>query len=301
MHLSPIVLFAYNRPDHLLNTLNSLKENDLADQSALYIFCDGPKGNATIEQLDNIEQVRIVAKSDQWCKEVNIIERIENLGLARSIITGVTEIINKYGRVVVLEDDIVTTPGFLTYMNQALDIYQDEPKVMHVAGYFYPLNLNVKSDTFFLPLGTCWGWATWKESWKKFNHSSENLLEQIMTLPKKEQNRFDFQNNSLRLLRKTALGERESWAIRWYASIFLAQGLGLHPKLSLVENIGFDGSGSNYFSYTKKNTTLTNKLNIDKIQITNLELVEKSLRSYFLWQRITSAPFYYLNKLMCIN
>ena len=146
--LAPIVLFVYNRPWHTEQTLNALMQNELADQSVLYIYADGPKENATEEQLKKIEEVRHVIRTKKWCKEVHIIESEKNKGLADSIINGVTEIVNKYGKVIVLEDDIVTSKGFLKYMNEALELYKEEDKVYHISGYMFPVKGNCLKPFF---------------------------------------------------------------------------------------------------------------------------------------------------------
>ncbi len=297
MTLAPIVLFAFNRPDHLLLTLEALQSNKLADESKLYIYCDGPKPHFTNTDIDKINQVRDVAKKEKWCKEIVVIERDRNYGLAESVVAGVTEVVQKYGQVIVLEDDIVTSPGFLTYMNDALRIYSKEERVMHVAGYFYPISVTPEHHSFFLPLGTCWGWATWADAWNKYNHSAKELLSTITALPQSKQKQFDNQNNSIRLLKRASTGQSDSWAIRWYASIFLADGLGLHPYKSLIRNIGFDGSGTNYFSLNKIQSQTIAKLDIDYTPINKATKIEKALKSYFFWERVKSAPFYYINML----
>ena len=136
--LAPIIVFCYNRPDHLEQTLESLSCNELADQSILYIYCDGPKSDASDEMRQKIADVRLVARKRQWCKEVHVVEREENVGLMNNIVGAVTEIVNQYGRVIVLEDDMLTSPGTLRYFNDALELYKDEDKVMHIVSYMFP-------------------------------------------------------------------------------------------------------------------------------------------------------------------
>lgn len=147
--LAPIVLFTYNRPHHTQKTLQALMQNELADKSVLYIYCDGAKEHATETDKTNITEVRKVVRSKQWCKEVHIIEAEKNKGLAKSIISAVTEIVGKYGKIIVLEDDIITSKGFLRYMNDALSIYQTQDKVMHVSAYMYPHKERLPETFFF--------------------------------------------------------------------------------------------------------------------------------------------------------
>ncbi len=243
--LSPIILFLYNRPWHTMQTLDALAKNELAKDSILYIFCDGIKENAKEIEINNIYETRKIANIENRFKEIIVIEQESNKGLANSIIDGVTEIVNKYGKVIVLEDDIVTSPGFLKYMNDALDMYENEEKVMHISGYMYPI-VKKYSDTFFLKTTSCWGWATWSSSWKYFEKNIDKQMKEIDNV--KGWNEFTI--NSTQLSFKTQLelnksGVLNTWAIFWYASVFLRGGTSLHPFPSLVQNIGFDGTGEN--------------------------------------------------------
>lgn len=149
MALAPIVIFTYNRPWHTEQTLNALMQNVLADKSTLYIFCDGAKKDASKKDLNSIREVRGIVRANNWCKAVIIIEKDENLGLANSVISGVTEIIQEHGKVIVLEDDIITGKHFLEFMNTGLDCYKDENKVYGVSGYSFPATKRIKDDTFF--------------------------------------------------------------------------------------------------------------------------------------------------------
>ncbi|WP_087519441.1 hypothetical protein [Polaribacter sp. SA4-12] len=240
--LAPIVLFVYNRPWHTEQTLEALMQNKLADNSILYIYCDGPKPNALKEELNKIIEVKEVVRKNKWCKEVYIIEQENNLGLADSIVKGVTEVVNNYGKIIVLEDDIVTSMGFLSYMNDALNIYEREENVMHISGYFSKVKGRLP-NFFFYNQASCWGWATWKSAWVNYNGDSVGLYNQIL-----DSNRvLEFNmNNSypfLSHLEANIRGEMKTWAIKWHASVFLKKGLCLHPAKSFVNNIGFDNSG----------------------------------------------------------
>lgn len=244
MDLAPIVLFTFNRPNHLKQTLEGLLMNDLASKSILYIFCDGRKENASFSNLEKIKETRTIAKSKKWCKEVHIIENETNKGLANSIIDGVTEVINKYGKIIVLEDDIVPSIGFLKYMNEALILYENEEKVGCVHAWNYVLNYkNYKKSTFFLKGADCWGWATWKRSWDLFEKSGQKLLAEIQQ--KKLEYSFDRNgtHSFVAMLKDQIEKKNDSWAIRWHASLFLQNKLCLQPTVSIVENIGLDGSG----------------------------------------------------------
>lgn len=240
--LSPIVLFVYNRPWHTKQTLEALAKNRLADQSHLFIYSDGLKNGTTDTDKENIAQVKKLIRSKQWCKEVEIIERERNWGLADNIVDGVTSVVNKFGKVVVLEDDIVTSVGFLQYMNDALNLYENEDKVMHVSGYMFPVKENLP-ETFFYNTASCWGWGTWERAWSKLIMDTNLLLDEIQRQDRK--NEFDHNQDNLfsRQLMLNKERKIKTWAIFWYASVFINRGLCLHPFPSLVQNIGHDGSG----------------------------------------------------------
>jgi hypothetical protein len=250
MKLAPIILFAYNRPRHTMQTVEALQKNELAADSELFIYSDGPRD--TEESKAAVTEVRKYLKEVSGFKKVTITESPKNLGLAASVIRGVSEVVNKYGRVIVLEDDLVTSPHFLTFMNDALDTYQDEEKVMHVSGFMYNLDKQVPS-TFFLRFPNSWGWGTWKRSWDRFCEETSYLIKGIS---QKGSMQFNENNklSSFQMLLDQQKGKIDSWAVRWYASIFLADGLALYPCRSLVNNVGFDGSGR----HCKREFSITN-------------------------------------------
>jgi len=238
MPYGPIALFVYNRPNHTRKTLESLMANAKFSDSPLYVFCDGAKRKKDIQL---VQETRELIRSYEM-DNATIIEREDNMGLANSIITGVTELCNKYGRVIVVEDDLVVSPYFLKYMNTALDTYEEYDKVMHVSGYMFPVKGNLP-DTFFYRAASCWGWGTWKRAWDKFEPDVHKLLEEFQD--KKRRWEFDIQGTMdyYKMLKHQAGGKIDSWAIRWYTSVFLNDGVCLHPGKSLVNNIGHDDSG----------------------------------------------------------
>jgi hypothetical protein len=242
MNFAPIVLFVYNRPWHTQQTLEALKKNELAAESTLYIFADGPKVNATAEQFEAIKHVREIVNSEKWCKEVIVIERTANLGLAESVISGVTELVNRFGKVIVLEDDIMTSSGFLSFMNKALIYYKKEEKIAGISGFTYPTSATTE-EVFFLPIGSSWGWATWKERWDEVNFDTGILIKKIQE--NNLQRDLDFGCYPFyNMLLNQSKGLINSWAIRFYASFFLQKKLFVYPPSSLVRNIGFDGSAT---------------------------------------------------------
>ncbi|HVW12277.1 MAG TPA: hypothetical protein VHB54_00550 [Mucilaginibacter sp.] len=238
-NLAPIALFVYNRPDHTRRTLTYLQKNLLAEESRLFIFSDGPKTEADNVKID---QVRQLAAEVTGFKSVKLIEREDNLGLANSIISGVTRLVNEYDKVIVFEDDLLSSPYTLQYFNEALDRYAAEEKVMHIGGYMYDLDGGSLPETFFYRAATSWGWATWARAWKYFEPDIDKLLAQF-DKPKIHHFSIEAKMNFWKQMQQFKAGKNNSWAIRWYASIFLRGGLTLNPSHSFIHNIGHDGSG----------------------------------------------------------
>lgn len=240
--LAPIALFVYNRPRHTRRTIEALKRNTLSADSEFIIFSDASKDDTAIE---DVQAVREYLHQIDGFKSVTVIERDKNFGLANSIIDGVRRLTEEYGRVIVLEDDLITSPYFLEYMNSGLDRYESESKVMQIAGYMFPVRLEIEDDALFLPFISSWGWATWQRAWRHFDPLAagyQRLLDNAALRRK-----FDLNGNYryFRMLQAQQMGKAESWAIRWYLSVFLQDGLTLYPRNTLVNNLGFDGTGVN--------------------------------------------------------
>jgi len=285
MNLAPIVLFVYNRPQHTLKTLEALMQNELAEKSELFIYCDGPKPNAKKEDLDKIDAVHTIILKKQWCKKVHIIKAEVNKGLANSIVAGVTEIVNRYGKIIVLEDDIVTSKGFLRYMNEALNLYENEPKIMHIGSYLpYTNSYRKLPETFLSRFMSCWGWATWKTSWNKANWNESELYEQIKD--PKVRNEFNLEGvlNFHEQLENNIDGSINTWAIKWFASIFLCNGLCLYPSHSFTKNIGFDGTGENCdLLDIKERKGGRDFIKVTKIKIEESSLGKRYLKRYYIY------------------
>lgn len=238
-NLAPIALFVYNRPLHTERTIKFLQQNELAADSRLYIFSDGAKTNHDEEK---VAEVREIINKTEGFKSIKIIERKDNAGLANSVISGVSKLIKDYGQVIVFEDDLVTSPHTLTYFNDALNRYRNEDRVMHIGAYMYPLKSEKLPQSFFYRAATSWGWATWDSAWVHFEPNIDKLIEQF-DAKKKSAFSIDNSMNFWKQMQEFKKGKNNSWAIRWYASIFLKNGLTLNPAQSLVNNIGHDGTG----------------------------------------------------------
>jgi hypothetical protein len=238
MTLAPIVLFVYNRPAHTRQTVEALQQNELAGASELIIYSDAPKKP---EAAGAVREVREFIKTITGFKSVTILERETNIGLARSIIEGVTKLCDDHERVIVLEDDLETSPYFLRFMNDALAFYENTNEVMHISGCRYPVEQFGSDETFFLHVPLCWGWATWKRAWSAF----EKDISIMDRFDDERVKHFNFGNTypyweQLVLNRS---GKQNTWFIFWYACVFLRGGLSLFPSRSLVNNVGMDGSG----------------------------------------------------------
>jgi len=236
---APIALFVYNRPEHTARTIKFLQQNELASESRLFVFSDGFKSEADEK---NVLEVRELLRNIDGFKSVEIVERKENMGLAKSIIIGVSKLIKDYKQVIVFEDDLITSPYTLTYFNEALSRYRNESKVMHIGAYMYNLKDADLPETFFYRAATSWGWATWERAWDHFEPNIDTLMAKF---DKSAKSAFSIEHtmNFWKQMEDFKSGRNNSWAIRWYASIFLKGGLTLNPSQSLVNNIGHDGSG----------------------------------------------------------
>ena len=238
-NLAPIALFVYNRPEHTRRTISYLQKNLLADESRLFIFSDAAKSEADNAKVDEVRQI---IHEVEGFKTVKVTERARNLGLAESVISGVTQLVNEYNKVIVFEDDLLSSPFTLQYFNEGLSRFAKEEKVMHIGAYMYNLRDRGLPQTFFFRAATSWGWATWARAWKDFEPDADVLLKQF---DKKKSAQFSIEGtmNFWNQLMDFKAGKNNSWAIRWYASIFLKGGLTLNPSVSFVHNIGNDGSG----------------------------------------------------------
>lgn len=282
MNYAPIVLFVYNRPWHTQLTIEALQKNELAANSGLFIFSDAPKSSKDISAVND---VRSYVRSINGFKSVSIIERERNIGLANSIIDGVTKICAEYGRVIVLEDDMLTSKYFLSYMNMALKLYESEERVISIHGYMYPVSEKLP-ETFFLQQADCWGWATWKRGWDLFEPDGTKLLTALTR--KKLLKRFDLDGSVAytRMLKDQIAGKNNSWAIRWQASALLANRQTLFPGVSMICNIGLDASGT-HCSATKNYDVLLahNEIKVWPTKIIECEEARSALVRYYRAQR----------------
>ena len=255
-NFAPIVIFAYKRLDTLTQTIDALKQCDLASESPVFIFSDSYISD---DDKASVLKVREYLKSISGFKTVEIAHSKYNKGLANSVISGVDDVISRYGKVIVVEDDLISSKNFLVYMNKALNHYQENKKVFSISGYTIPLQLekNYTSDVYFIPRISSWGWATWDDRWQKADWL-------IKELSKVNISKFNNGGSDLfEMLEKQINGEIDSWAIRWCYSQFVNDGLTVYPCISKIKNIGFGKDATNSNVYNRYKTALDNGTNHD--------------------------------------
>lgn len=277
MKLAPITIFVYNRPWHIWKTIEALQKNVLANKSELFIFSDGPKDD---DDKKKVEEVRRYIRTISGFKKVSIVERKTNYGLAKSIIDGVTDIVNEYGNVIVLEDDLITSNGFLKFMNKSLKLYKNNNRIGMVSGYVFPLKAYPQKP-FFLRGGNCWGWATWKRAWSLFETNSEIILSYILKNNLSEE--FDYQGYAgyITALKKLRKGPRTSWAILWYGTQFMNLLFAYHPNYSLIQNMGFDGSGEHCDISSTYQTKTVSSVKAISVPVCESAFVRKELTAFY--------------------
>jgi len=245
IELAPIVLFVYNRPWHTQQTVEALQKNELANESELFIYSDAPKNEHAIE---NVTRVREYIRTIEGFEKVSIVERSKNWGLADSIIDGVTETVNDYGRVIVLEDDLVTSPYFLRFMNEALEFYHDNPEIMSISGSTLPptcmkFSKNFTDDVYLNYRNSSSGWATWVDRWNLVDWEIKDY-HQFVNDPR-QQKQFNRGGKDLTgMLNSQMEGKINSWAIRFSYAHFKQGMYSVCPRHSYVNNIGHDGTGT---------------------------------------------------------
>ncbi len=288
MKLAPIALFVYNRPEHTRRTVESLIKNELSSESDLIVFSDGPK-NEKAEAA--VGMVREYIKSVKGFKKITVVERSENFGLAKSIITGVSDVVEKYGCVIVMEDDLVSSPYFLRYMNDGLELYENCESVVSIHGYIYPLDERL-AETFFLKGADCWGWATWKRAWRLFEPDGKKLLAELNARNLTTEFDFDGSYGYTQMLKHQIEGINDSWAIRWHASAFLKDKLTLYPGRPLVDNIGNDASGTHCPATDVYGGAEVSKtpLKVEKIETKPDAKVFASIKRYYLSKHSRVSP-----------
>ncbi|MES2629344.1 MAG: glycosyltransferase family 2 protein [Bacteroidota bacterium] len=237
MSLAPIIVFAYNRPDLLQRTLDSLGQNELISSSEVFIYCDGAKTGASESDRSRLEATAAVARSFSGPAAVTVTVRETNMGLATSVITGITEIINRFGRAIIIEDDVLLSRYFLRFMNDALTVYENEPKVKSIGSWVYYKDKFPYS--YFLRVPDTIAWATWKKDWEEFEKDPVVLKTELANRNLTDRFNLDGNLDQMRMLNDQIAGRVNSWAIRWAANFILNDKYCFYPKQALAKHIGF--------------------------------------------------------------
>tara|TARA_X000000368_G_scaffold418964_1_gene421112 strand:- start:3206 stop:4156 length:951 start_codon:yes stop_codon:yes gene_type:complete len=270
--LSPITIFGYDRPDHLNNLLESLVKNKESRDSSVYFYIDGKNEKTNIT---NYNKTIEIAQKNWGFKEKEVIVRDRNFGCRDNIIEGISEVINKHKKTIILEDDLIVSKNFLDYMNNCLEVYKDKKNIWHINGYSHPKFFYLKSTTAVSSNMSPWGWGTWEDRWAIFIdgqfHERNYISEKTPSMIKKfnVSNLYDFEN----IIVKHQQGEGSIWDAYWYQGMFLNNGLSIFPSMSHVQNYGFDGTGL----HCGENEEFDTKLNPNKTK----KYTKKNTISYF--------------------
>jgi hypothetical protein len=244
---APVAVFLYKRPAHARELLTSLAASPLARETDLFLFCDAAKALADEE---SVQEVRAVARATAGFRSLTLVERTENWGLSRSVTGAVSDLCTRFGKVIAVEDDLVLAPSFLGFMNDSLGRYENEPRVMQVTGFQFPLRATPPDRNVFLPIISCWGWGTWARAWSAYDSSTQGASQLLADPARRHAFNLEGAYDYVALLHQQREGQVDSWGVRWYLNVFERDGLVLYPPRSLVSNEGFDGSGTHLESRT---------------------------------------------------
>lgn len=276
MTLAPIVCFVYCRPELTRTMLESLASNELASESELFIYADGPKPNADERVLSNIREVRKLIREKQWCKNVTLIESDSNKGLATSVIEGVTNIVNRFGKIIVIEDDALLSNHFLKYMNDALSTYENDRDVFSIGSWSYFIRPEKLKQPYFFRFPDSVTWATYKRSWDLFEPDAKIAKQKLIDRNLMQQfNAFEKLKYFEPMLDLQIEGKINSWAIRWTATAIINGGLVLYPPISMSKNIGIDSGDGTHENYKDYNSHLL--LSDSPIIINKENVIENSV------------------------
>jgi hypothetical protein len=279
MELAPVILFCFKRPKHTAATLEALKACRLASETDLYVFSDGPR---TTEETLLVNEVRSILKEVKGFKSVTIFERKGNMGLANSIISGVTEVIQEHGKVIVLEDDLLCTESFLENQNAMLDYFEKYPQIFSTSAFSPPITYpsDFSDDLYLFPRTSSYGWGTWHDRWESVNWSMDGFNEFIQS--KAQRKHFNKGGIDLTpMLLHQKVGKIDSWSIRFSYAASAQKRLCVYPRESMLQHIGTDGSGthstsSSYYGHTSSNQVI----NIDYFPEEN-EAIAKRVRKFW--------------------
>ena len=277
---APITLFVHARPDRAAAALDAIKQCELADQSCLTIFCDGP---STPDEQDDVDRVRAIANNTVGFKHLDVVEFEEHKGRSQLICDAVSQITGSHGRVVVVEDDLIVSPHFLRYINDGLDKYATEESVVSICGYSYNSQSDL-SETYLLPGAHSWGWATWRRGWELFRSDANGLVKDVT-----EQGLiYEFDSGGAepmtQLLSESARNDELSWSLCWMASAILVDKLTLHPGRSLVAHRDYSTKAAAVAPVIKSPLS-SDAVGVEQIPIeVNDDLMQELKASFLTWR-----------------
>lgn len=294
--LAPVVVFAYKRQDTLERTITALSENDLAQQTTLYVFSDGPR-NVTDEE--DIKSVRAYLDTIDGFKSIHIIKSEINKGLAQSIISGVSELFEKHEELIIVEDDVITSTNFLTFMNSALHFYRNNSSVFSISGWSIPIQINDDSDVYFTLRGNSSCWGMWKNRWELIDWKVIDYPQ--FAKNQREQKRFNAMGSDISsMLKRQMNGELDSWAIRWVYHQFKYNLYSVYPTKSKAKNIGYNSDKATHTSekYSRFETILDTELK-NEFHLPEEPKLEKKYLKQFLKPHsiIQRAKYKLMNKI----
>lgn len=289
---APIVMFTYCRLENTRETVEYLLRNEEAKDSDLIIYSDAPKNERAEE---GVKKTREYIHSISGFKSIKIIERDKNMGLANSIVDGVTSVVNQYGRVIVLEDDLSVSPFFLKYMNEGLNRYENRDDIVSIHGYIYPVKATLP-EAILIKGADCWGWATWKRGWDIFSFDAKSLYEQINKAHRAKEFDFNYSYPYMDMLRRQIDGSAGSWAVCWYASAFLQNKHTVYPGQSLVQLNDIEGVGSTHGSTSKEYLVKVKSTPVDWDAVYDTEESKEGrlgFEKFFLYHSSWKRRFYH--------
>ncbi len=293
---APIIIFVYNRYKHAKETIEALLNNEGIDNSDIYIYSDGPKDEIDAKAVEEVRLYIWQQKKELHNCSITIIEQEKNIGLEKSVINGVTEVINKFGKAIVLEDDIITSPDFLCFMNGALDAFENDAHVWSISGYSLDNRQVTKSqeDVLWTYRGSCWGWASWSDRWNRVDWEVTTYSRFKHSLSSRK--KFNRGGRDMSYLLDLQMnGQIHSWAIRWCYQQFLENQISIYPRFPKALNDGFDGSGTNCsISEFQHSNFKIEKQWLYSYNLKNKRLIRAFNRSYWLgyWRGKIGAVWY---------
>lgn len=287
----PIILFGYKRRKHFSLAWQALAENKEASESELHIFLDGARDS---HDLQLVNDTRAEAARIKGFKKKHLHLSSKNLGLSSSVLRGIGKVSKIARSWIVLEDDLIVSKFFLEFMHEALKSYEKNTSVASIHGYVYPTSMKLP-ESFFLKGADCWGWGSWSRAWQKFEPDSRCLVKSLLACSELDDFTFNGAAQYLQMLKDQIDGKNDSWAIRWYASAFLAGMYTLYPGRSLVQNIGLDSSGTHCEKSMKYDVNLSpTPILFKRLPVQESKLARQAFEEFFREKQKTS----YLNSFL---